>query len=132
MPVEPDLWWANFEIDVQVGRRIRHRRWLLGMTQIALGRAVGVRFQQIQKYETGANRVPVSRLWEIAAAQQIGVGYYFEGLEVSLNVGSENSLIDVGELLKSKETIDFVSMCRRLPNGQRQKLLALAKSISAA
>ena len=123
---------ASSDIDVHIGRRIRHRRWLLGMTQIQLGMAVGVRFQQIQKYEAGANRVPVSRLWEIAAIQQTSVSYYFEGLENSQDVASESSVIDVSELFKSKETIEFVSMCRRLPDGQRRKLLALARAISVA
>ena len=123
---------TSSDIDVHIGRRIRHRRWMIGMTQIALGEAVGVRFQQIQKYEAGANRVPVSRLWEIAAVQQTDVSYYFEGLEISDDVGSESSVIDISELFKSRETIEFVSMCRRLPDGQRQKLLALARAISAA
>ena len=123
---------ANSDIDVHVGRRIRHRRWLLGMTQIALGDAVGVRFQQIQKYESGTNRVPVSRLWEIAAIQQTDVGYYFEGLEVSDEFATQSSVIDLSDLFRSKETIEFVGMCRRLPESQRRKLLALAKAISAA
>ena len=53
-------------VDVHVGKRIRHRRWLVGVTQQQLAETVGIKFQQIQKYETGANRVSVSRLWDIA------------------------------------------------------------------
>ena len=53
-------------VDVHVGKRIRHRRWMVGMTQQQLADAVGIKFQQIQKYETGMNRVSASRLWDIA------------------------------------------------------------------
>ncbi|MEY8842737.1 helix-turn-helix domain-containing protein, partial [Cribrihabitans sp. XS_ASV171] len=54
------------EVDVTVGQRIKARRMALGMSQADLGDAVGVRFQQVQKYESGANRVSASRLWSIA------------------------------------------------------------------
>ena len=55
-------------VDVHVGKRVRHRRWMVGMTQQQLGDIVGIKFQQIQKYETGMNRVSASRLWDIADA----------------------------------------------------------------
>ena len=55
-------------VDVHVGKRIRHRRWTVGTTQSQLAEAVGIKFQQVQKYETGANRVSASRLWDMAAA----------------------------------------------------------------
>ena len=120
------------DIDCHVGRRIRHRRWLIGMTQIALGEAVGITFQQIQKYETGTNRVPVSRLWEIATAQKTSVGYYFEGLEVSDELAANGRVNDVSELLNSNESRELISLCRAMPPEQRKKLLALAQAISAA
>ena len=53
-------------VDVHFGKRIRHRRWLVGVTQQQLAETVGIKFQQIQRYETGANRVSASRLWDIA------------------------------------------------------------------
>ena len=53
-------------VDIHVGQRVRQRRWLLGMTQQQLVEQVGIKFQQIQKYETGANRVSSSRLWDIS------------------------------------------------------------------
>ena len=68
-------------VDVHVGKRIRHRRWLVGMTQQQLAAAVGIKFQQIQKYETGANRVSASRLWDIAAALDVQVSFFFEGID---------------------------------------------------
>ena len=119
-------------IDVHVGRRIRHRRWLLGMTQIDLGIAVGVAFQQIQKYEAGTNRVPASRLWDIAQAQQTNIGYYFEGLEFLEGQRSTDLVIDIGDVFQNKEALELIGMCRALPTFKREKLLALAKAISAA
>ena len=67
--------------DLHVGKRLRRRRRLLGMTQQDLAGMVGVRFQQIQKYETGTNRISASRLWDIAAALDVPVSFFFEGLE---------------------------------------------------
>ncbi len=67
-------------VDSHVGRKIRQRRWLLGLTQQQLGERLGVRFQQVQKYETGANRVSASRLWEIASHMGVPVSYFYEGL----------------------------------------------------
>ena len=68
-------------VDVHVGKRIRHRRWLLDTTQQQLADQVGIKFQQIQKYETGANRVSASRLWDIAAALGVPVSFFFEDME---------------------------------------------------
>jgi transcriptional regulator with XRE-family HTH domain len=68
------------EIDLHLGKRMRRRRRLLGLTQQQLAEACGVRFQQIQKYECGANRVSAARLWLIAGALNVPVDYFFEGL----------------------------------------------------
>ena len=64
-------------VDVHVGKRVRHRRWLIGMTQQQLAQQVGIKFQQIQKYETGANRISASRLWDIAEALDVPVSFFF-------------------------------------------------------
>jgi transcriptional regulator with XRE-family HTH domain len=68
------------EIDFHIGKRMRRRRRLLGLTQQQLADACGVRFQQIQKYECGANRVSAARLWRIAGALETPVSYFYEGL----------------------------------------------------
>ncbi|MEL6568241.1 MAG: helix-turn-helix transcriptional regulator [Pseudomonadota bacterium] len=68
------------EIDTVVGDRIRRRRILLGFTQDQLGEALGISYQQIQKYETGANRVSAGRLFQIAERLQTHVGWFFEGI----------------------------------------------------
>ena len=68
-------------VDIHVGKRIRQRRWVTGGTQQLLAENVGIKFQQIQKYETGANRVSASRLFDIAAALKVPVSFFFEGLD---------------------------------------------------
>ena len=67
------------EIDLHLGRRLRRRRRLLGLTQQQLGDRVDIRFQQIQKYECGANRISAARLWELAEALQTPVSYFYDG-----------------------------------------------------
>ena len=76
------------EIDFHLGKRMRRRRRLLGLTQQQLANACGVRFQQIQKYECGANRVSAARLWRIASALDVPVGYFFEGLSIIAGPGA--------------------------------------------
>ncbi|MET4684013.1 transcriptional regulator with XRE-family HTH domain [Brevundimonas faecalis] len=68
------------EIDLHLGRRLRRRRRLLGLTQQQLAVQVGVRFQQVQKYECGANRISAARLWELAEALETPVSYFYDGL----------------------------------------------------
>lgn len=74
-------------IDLHVGQRLRRRRRLLGLTQQQLADAIGVRFQQIQKYECGANRMTAGRLYELSRALDIGVQYFFDGIPVAEDVG---------------------------------------------
>jgi transcriptional regulator with XRE-family HTH domain len=68
------------EVDVMVGRRLRRRRRLLGITQQELAALCGVSFQQVQKYESAYNRVSVAMLWKLAGALDVEIGYFFEGL----------------------------------------------------
>ncbi len=68
-------------VDVHVGERVRQRRCLVGLTLQELGDSVGIKFQQIQKYETGANRISASRMWDIAAVMEVPVSFFFEGLD---------------------------------------------------
>ncbi len=68
-------------VDVLVGNRLKARRKSLSISQDALGRATGRSFQQIQKYETGQNRISASALWEISRQLGVNVSYFFEGLE---------------------------------------------------
>ena len=69
------------KVDDHVGRHIRERRNALGMSQEKLAEALGISYQQVQKYEVGANRVAASRLWDIAKALEVDIGYFFEGIQ---------------------------------------------------
>jgi len=66
-------------VDAHVGKRVRMRRLMLGMSQTKLGDALGLTFQQVQKYEKGANRISASRLQLIASIQQVPIAFFFEG-----------------------------------------------------
>ena len=82
-------------IDAHIGQKIRRRRRQLGLTQHQLAVACGVRFQQIQKYESGANRIAASRLWKIAQAMQTPLLDFFDGLPDA----PEIAISDAGALL---------------------------------
>ena len=119
-------------VDVHVGKRVRHRRWLVGMTQQQLAEKVGIKFQQIQKYETGANRVSASRLWDIADALDVPVAFFFEGIEdaekkETQTVGEEAIPAD---LLGDKEALDLIRSYYSIPQNQRRRLFELARVLS--
>lgn len=118
-------------VDVHVGKRIRHRRWLVGMTQQQLAESVGIKFQQIQKYETGMNRVSASRLWDIASSLSVPVAFFFEGLsddaQVSDPVASGEVPLDI---LKDKEALDLIRSYYAIPETQRRRLFELARVLS--
>ena len=115
-------------VDVHVGKRIRHRRWLVGMTQQQLAESVGIKFQQIQKYETGANRVSASRLWDIADALDVDVSFFFEGLEGGEQKDSAAAV--PSDLLGDKEALDLVRSYYAIPENQRRRLFDLARVLS--
>jgi transcriptional regulator with XRE-family HTH domain len=70
-------------VDIHLGKRLRWRRRHMGLTQQDLGVACGVRFQQIQKYESAANRMSAAVLWRLAKVLQVDVRYFFDGLETT-------------------------------------------------
>lgn len=115
-------------VDVHVGKRIRHRRWLVGMTQQQLAERVGIKFQQIQKYETGANRVSASRLWDIADALDVPVSFFFEGLEAE-HAGTEPASVPA-DVMGDKEALDLIRSYYAIPENQRRRLFELARVLS--
>ena len=115
-------------VDVHVGKRIRHRRWLVGMTQQQLAEKVGIKFQQIQKYETGANRVSASRLWDIADALDVQVSFFFEGMDNVAETTSDQSV--PADILGDKEALDLVRSYYAIPENQRRRLFELARVLS--
>lgn len=101
------------------------------MTQQQLGEAVGIKFQQIQKYETGMNRVSASRLWDIADALDVSVSFFFEGYEEG-KAGTSASAGKTGDLLADKEALELVRSYYAMPENQRRKLFDLARVLSDA
>ena len=108
----------NNAVDVHVGKRIRLRRTLLGMSQEQLGNALNITFQQVQKYERGANRVSASRLWDISQIIDVPISYFFEDMsETTLKasprkvaVGEASSVMvdDVKDPMARRETLELV------------------------
>jgi len=117
-------------VDVHVGKRIRHRRWVSGTTQQQLADQVGIKFQQIQKYETGMNRVSASRLWDIAAALGVEVAFFFEGLDGELVGGDIGGM--PSDILSDKEALDLLRSYYAIPENQRRRLFDLARVLSEA
>ncbi|UWQ77430.1 helix-turn-helix domain-containing protein [Leisingera sp. M658] len=118
-------------VDVHVGKRIRHRRWLVGMTQQQLAEQVGIKFQQIQKYETGANRVSASRLWDISDALEVPVSFFFDGLQEE-GTGPSEKAEGPDDLMGDKEALDLVRSYYAIPENQRRRLFELARVLSDA
>lgn len=124
-------------IDIHVGRRLRQRRRLLGLTQEKLAHAVNIRFQQIQKYESGANRISASRLWSLSKALDVSVSYFFDGMNGAEPESEYNRYGEYGfaeapaeSVLEDKETIDLVRYYYQLNEEPRRRLLDLARALS--
>lgn len=115
-------------VDVHVGKRIRHRRWVSGTTQQQLADQVGIKFQQIQKYETGMNRVSASRLWDIAAALGVEVSFFFEGMDGALIEADTSGM--PSDILSDKEALDLLRSYYAIPENQRRRLFDLARVLS--
>ncbi len=98
------------------------------MTQQQLGDKVGIKFQQIQKYEIGANRISASRMWDIAAVMEVPVSFFFEGLDGQAPDTGETR----GDIFTDKETLDLVRAYHLIPENQRRRLFDLARALSRA
>ncbi len=118
-------------VDNFVGKRLRRRRRLLGLTQQELAVKVGVRFQQIQKYECGANRITSSRLFALANALNVNINYFFDGLAPDGQPAPANDSADrlPGDIFSQKETLELVRAYYRLSERPRRHLLDLAKAL---
>jgi transcriptional regulator with XRE-family HTH domain len=107
-------------VDRQVGERIRRRRILLGLTQDQLADALGISYQQVQKYETGANRVSAGRLAQIAEVLEVQPGWFFGAVEKSETAGGS-----------SRAVIDLVRNFSRIEDERvRTHLIALVRSMA--
>jgi transcriptional regulator with XRE-family HTH domain len=110
------------DIDQRVGARLRERRLLLGMSQQQLAKALGITFQQVQKYENGANRISASRLWDISRRLDVPIEWFF-GVESGRVLHRPD-----GELAK-RETLELVRNYFSIHNPElRRALIALARA----
>jgi transcriptional regulator with XRE-family HTH domain len=122
-------------VDLHVGARVRMRRRLRGVSQEKLADSLGLTFQQVQKYERGANRISASKLYEIAASLQTPVGYFFEGLADPSSTGEgrggeASSEQVVHDFLMTTEGLELASLFPRLKRGRlRRRLLDLVRAI---
>jgi transcriptional regulator with XRE-family HTH domain len=124
-------------IDIHVGSRIRLRRTMLGMSQEKLGEALGITFQQVQKYEKGTNRVGASRLQNIAAILGVPVSFFFEDApgengETSATGMSENSSAYVVNFLSSSEGLQLNRAFVKISDPRvRRRIIDLVKALAA-
>jgi len=122
-------------VDVHVGSRVRLRRKYLGLSQEKLGSAIGLTFQQVQKYERGANRIGSSRLWELSQALKVPIAYFFEdmpqvGAASGFAEGKQAAFED--DPLSRKEAIDLVRAYYRISDPKMRKQVAdLIKSMAS-
>ena len=119
-------------VDIHVGKRVRQRRWMIGMTQQQLAERVGIKFQQIQKYETGMNRVSASRLWDIAHALDAPVPFFFDGLEDGAGADGRAAAGGTrpGDIMADREALELVRSYYAIPENQRRRLFDLARVLS--
>ena len=109
-------------VDRHVGRRVQEKRLDLGLTQTALAKAVGVSFQQVQKYEKGTNRVSASKLFEMADFMKVGIPFFFDGYGgASVGVAEEAPAFD-HEHRPTKNSVEIARLAPRLPP-RKQKLI---------
>lgn len=126
-------------IDVHVGGRLRLRRTLLGLSQEALGEALGLTFQQIQKYERGANRIGASRLFDLARALDVPVEYFYDEMPHEVMAASPRHMVRATEEppeqrvapMSKRETLDLVRTYYRIgdPN-VRKRVYELARALA--
>lgn len=113
-------------LDVHIGARVRLRRVLLGLTQVTLAAALGLTFQQIQKYERGHNRISASMLWRIAAELDVPVAFFFDGMEDG--AASPPSPAKRGE---GRATLELMRHFDALPKPLRKQVCQLVKAMGA-
>ena len=127
-------------VDIHVGARVRLRRTLLGMSQEKLGEAIGLTFQQVQKYERGANRVGASRLYDLSRVLEVPVSFFFDDMPDEIASKSVHQRREMSESpdpfdndpMNRRETLELVRAYYRItdPN-QRKTIFELVKSMGA-
>lgn len=124
-------------VDIHVGKRLRQKRTILGMSQEALGNAIGVTFQQVQKYERGANRMGSSRLFDFSKILGVPVSYFFEEYDNGSGSALLGGMAESGapgfehEQLSSRETLEMMRAYYKIKSPTvRKRLFELVKSVA--
>ena len=121
------------DVNLHIGRRLRRRRRLRGLTQQNLSNELGLKFQQIQKYECAANRICAARLFRLAVALHVPVQYFFDGLQPESGSGSpanDHDRTESDEMLSNVEVRDIMDAYSRLSLPVRRKLRDLAMALA--
>ena len=128
-------------VDVHVGGRVRLRRTLLGMSQEKLGEAIGLTFQQVQKYERGANRIGASRLFDLSRVLDVPVAFFFDDMAEDVALRSPALLGGLAEEpdiyepdpMAKRETLELVRAYYKITDPQvRKRLFEMTKALAAA
>lgn len=124
-------------IDIHIGNRLRMRRMLLGMSQEMLGEALGLTFQQIQKYEKGLNRIGAGRLYRIAQVLGVGIEYFYDGLPVDGEIAgaaeADRRDAEITAFLSTPEGYSLSSAFSRIADGAtRRRLVQLVRTLAEA
>ncbi len=122
------------DIDTHVGKRLRQRRTMMGLSQEAVAKAVGITFQQVQKYEKGTNAMNSGRLYEFARFMNVPVAYFFEGMDpFSGAASSDDKVVGFGETVSEKfqhrgvsdrESLEMMKAFKRIAEPSIRKRLA--------
>lgn len=128
-------------VDVHVGSRVRLRRTMLGMSQEKLGQAIGLTFQQVQKYERGTNRIGASRLYELSKVLDVPVSFFFDDMAPEV-AGEQRPAAGLAEdegpayeadTLAKRETLELVRAYYKIRNPKvRKRVFELAKALAKA
>lgn len=118
-------------VDRHVGRRVCEKRLALGYNQSDLGRALGLTFQQIQKYEKGANRISASKLFDIARFFKVEIGYFFDGLGDAPASGmAEDGSAFAHDFPATRHTIEIARLSPQLSTAQQKIVLDLVRQLA--
>ena len=128
-------------VDVHVGSRVRLRRTLLGMSQERLGEAIGLTFQQVQKYERGANRIGSSRLYDLSRVLDVPVGFFFDDMSEEVAARSPAQIQGMAEEqddyepdpMAKRETLELVRAYYKIVDPSvRKRLFEMTKALAVA
>ena len=119
-------------VDRHVGRRVCEKRIALGYNQSDLGRALGLTFQQIQKYEKGANRISASKLWDIARFFKVDISYFFEGLTAPRpGMAEDEAAPFMHDFPATRQTIEISRLAPQLSTRQQKLILDMMREMAA-